>query len=159
MNQNELQKLLTSFEKEVGNIKQWEIDRNDRLRAQSKTAAMFGTKADRQAKSRKGGLTNSKSGHCARIANLGGKANVKSGHIKSIQTLATNAASEKNKKEVIKLDKNGNMVNTYLSVHEAAILNNKTSSTISNNIAGRTQYCGGFKYQFKNNEKDLDMSN
>ena len=33
MTNEELQKLLTSFEQEVGNIKQWEIDRKDNLRA------------------------------------------------------------------------------------------------------------------------------
>lgn len=35
----DLQKMLTEFEKEFGHIKEWEIDRNERLRAQSKDAA------------------------------------------------------------------------------------------------------------------------
>lgn len=42
MTQEELQKLLTSFEQEVGHIKQWQIDKNERMRNQASHAAKVG---------------------------------------------------------------------------------------------------------------------
>ena len=97
----------------------------------------------------RGGRTNAKSGHCARISKLGGLSNVKSGHIYRLQKIGTLIATEKNKKPIIKLDKNNNIIEEYSSIKEASIKNNRTQSTISNNLNGRTKYCGGFKYVFK----------
>jgi len=44
MTQEELQKLLTDFESEVGHIKEWEIDKNERMRNQASNAAKVGIK-------------------------------------------------------------------------------------------------------------------
>ena len=148
----DLQKMLTEFEKEFGHIKEWEIDRDERLRAQSKDA---GKLCPKWAQS-KGGKKNIKSGHLKKISHLGGKAHAKSGHIQKISKLGTEAAAKINKKSVVKLNKSGNLLEIYESVLEASLKNNRTSSTISNNIAGRTKYCGGFKYMWK---KDYDKSN
>lgn len=150
----DLQKMLTSFEEEVGDIKEWEIERNDRLRAQSKDAAKLVTK---EAKS-KGGKQNVKSGHLSKIASLGGKANAISGHIQSLQPIGTKIASELNKKRIVKLDKNGILIEIYESMKEAAILNNRTQSTISNNVANRTKYCGKYKYMLESEYNLLDKS-
>ena len=147
MNKEQLKKLqseLNSIESNF-NIPEWKIDRKERLALQSKEAAKL---VPNEARSR-GGQANVKSGHCKRIAHLGGQANVKSGHIKLLQPIATKAAIEANKKQVIKLDKKGNIIKVYSSLSEAAIDNNRTLSTISNNIAGRTKFCAGFKYKFK----------
>lgn len=147
MNKEELKKLqleLKSIESNF-NMPEWKIDRAERLRSQAKDAAKL---VSNDAK-RRGGLQNVKSGHCNRIAHLGGKANVKSGHIYSLQAFATKKAAEVNKKQVIKLDKKGNIIDIYPSLFEAALDNNRTSSSISNNIAGRTKYCGGFIWKYK----------
>lgn len=68
MTNEELQKLLTSFEQEVGKIKQWEIDRNDRIRhaATPSSTILGGTK---------GGNTHKKSGHIAKLGKKWGKIN------------------------------------------------------------------------------------
>lgn len=41
----DLQKMLTEFEKEFGHIKEWQIDRDERLRSQSKDAANVNVKS------------------------------------------------------------------------------------------------------------------
>jgi len=84
-----------------------------------------------------------------------GKKNIESGHIKSITKIGCAAARLVNMKEVAKLDKQGNLLEVYESVLKAAEFNKRNSSTISNNIANRTKYCGGFKYIWK---KDLELS-
>lgn len=96
---------------------------------------------------RKGGLTNAKSGHLKKIARSGGLANVKSGKAYISQKIATKVATEVNKKPVGKYDKDGNLLQKYNSIKEAAIKNNKQPCTLSNNIAGVTKYCGGYKYK------------
>lgn len=147
MNREELKKLQSELKNIESNFNmpEWKIDRAERLRSQSKYAAKLIPNEAR----RKGGLKNVESGHCNNIAHLGGKANVKSGHIQQLQPIATKAAAEANKKQVIKKDKNGKIIKVYNSLKEAALDNNRTSSTISNNIACVTKFCGGFKYSFK----------
>jgi hypothetical protein len=147
MNKEDLKKLqleLKNIESNF-NIPEWKIDRAERMKSLASIAASSIPNELR----RKGGLKNVESGHCNRIAHLGGQANSKSGHIQRLQPIATKAASEVNKKEVIKLDKKGNIIKSYSSILEASLDNNRTQSTVSNNIAGRTKYCGGFKYRFK----------
>ena len=146
----DLQKMLTEFEKEFGHIKEWEIDRNERLRGQASDAASM---IPNEARSR-GGKTNAKSGHLKRIAHLGGNANVKSGHIQNISKLGAEAAAKLSIKAVVKLDKRGNLLGVYNSLREAQEKNNVKS--ISNNIAGRTKYCKGYKYMFKEDYDKLD---
>lgn len=72
MTNKELQKLLTSFEEKVGNIKQWEIDRNEQIKSVNKD----------------GGKASLGSGKYKHIQSMGGKVigkkNVESGHLKSI---------------------------------------------------------------------------
>lgn len=58
MTQQELQKLLTNFESEVGHIKQWEIDKNERMRNQSSHAVKVGIK--KGSYKNNGGINNQK---------------------------------------------------------------------------------------------------
>ena len=83
MTNEELQKLLTSFEQEVGNIKQWEIDRKDNLKAVCKDGAQASLKSEKflEVRSKGGkviGKRNVESGHLASICSAGGKAGAKS---------------------------------------------------------------------------------
>jgi hypothetical protein len=56
MTQEELQELLTSFEKKIGHIKEWEFERADRLRAQASDAVKAGIKKGSYKKN--GGVNN-----------------------------------------------------------------------------------------------------
>lgn len=121
MTNEELQKLLTSFEQEVGNIKQWEIDRKDNLKAvckdggkvggkthiQNKTGLFSRTKEEIKNHASKGGKIGGKivgammrdNGHLAKICGLGGKkggkTNVESGHLAKVRVNGGKNASEK----------------------------------------------------------------
>jgi len=72
MTNEELQKLLTSFEQEVGHIKEWQIDRSEQIKSVNKN----------------GGKASLGSGKYKHIQSMGGKVagrkSVESGHLKSI---------------------------------------------------------------------------
>lgn len=58
--------------------------------------------------------------------------------------------SESNRKIVIQLDKNGNIVAEYKSLLEASKAMDVVFSAISNCILGISQTCCGFKWKYKN---------
>lgn len=51
-------------------------------------------------------------------------------------------------KAVVQKDKNGNIINRYESILEAARLNNILHTSIVNNLKGRSKFCGGYKYEY-----------
>ena len=52
-------------------------------------------------------------------------------------------------KRVIQYDKKGTIVNTFDSITDAAKANNVLKTSICNNLKGLSKFCGGYKYEYK----------
>lgn len=50
---------------------------------------------------------------------------------------------------VLQIDKNGNIVNRYCSIIEAAKAAGVTHGAVSNNLHGKSKYCNGYKYVYE----------
>ena len=58
----------------------------------------------------------------------------------------------KNYKPVLKIDKDGNTIEEYKSITEAAKSSNSSTSGIVNVCKGKQKTCKGFRWQYKNND-------
>lgn len=141
----DLQKMLTEFEKEFGHIKEWQIDRDERI----KSYASDGGK-------KRGaimGKANVESGHWQKMLVLGGqvqgkiqgKKNAESGHLDRIR--------EVQKKSIVQFDKDGNFIKEWGSQGDAARELKLSQSKISEVCRGNRKTHGGFIFKFKNNSK------
>lgn len=138
----DLQKMLTEFEKEFGHIKEWEIDRNERIKSYAGDAGKIGGKVT--------GKINIKSGHWYKMNVMGGKVqgkiqgkkNVESGHLDRIR--------EVQKKAVLQFDKDGNFIKEWDSQGAASRELKLQQSKISEVCRGKRKTTGGFIWKYKN---------
>jgi len=163
----DLKKMLTEFEKEFGHIKEWEIDRDERLRSQSKDAANI----------------NVKSGHTKKLGKQWGNVNCKHPNFIKAQkelierngqhqlTITDNSNGgnntwekrkdtnhmsmmvEKSKlvcsKPVICLSKDGKFIQEYPSINEASRCVGVSSVAISCCLKGIQKTSAGFVWKYK----------
>jgi hypothetical protein len=150
----DLQKILTSFEQEVGHLKEWQIDLQERARSMAKDAG----KSSVNQKKGIHGLSKedkikiaSKAGKVR--GSIIGKANVISGHWAKCHQLAKEACYV----SILQCDKKtGTIIKEWKSAVHAMEETGISKTAINNNLKGLSSSSGGYIWKYKNN---LDNSN
>ena len=143
----DLQKLLTSFEEEVGHIKEWQLDLADRARSMASDAGKI-------AKSKKAGIHGWDSKKRKEIASkagkvrgaIMGKVNVESGHWAKCHELAKEACYI----PILQCDKEtGEVIKEWKSAVHANKETGISKTAINNNLKGLSKSSGGFVWKYK----------
>ena len=144
----DLQKMLTSFEQEVGHLKEWQIDLKERARSQASDAG----KACAQQKKGFHGLNTEQKKELASKAGkvrgkIIGKVNVESGHWAKCHQLAKEACYV----PILQCDKKtGFVIKEWPSAIHATQELNISNTAINNNLRGLSSSSGGYIWKYKN---------
>lgn len=141
----DLQKMLTSFQEEVSNIKEWQLDLAARARAQASKAGKLGGKAlykkltEEEIKERSS-IAGKKGGK------ITGKKNVESGHWAKCHQLAKEACYI----PILQCDKKtGEVIKEWKSAVHVTEETGISNTAINNNLRGLSKSSGGFIWKYK----------
>ena len=140
----DLQKMLTEFEKEFGHIKEWQLDLENRARAQASDAGKLGGAALHSKYSKEQIKEWAKMG--GTYGKIQGKKNVESGHWAKCMRLAREACYV----AILQCDKKtGEVIKEWKSAVHANKETGISKTAINNNLKGLSKSSGGFVWKYK----------